>query len=85
MLLSGGDWLSTDSFAGYYKTKINFICAPNVTIESSAPSFVTVEKNLYVIEFKTSVVCKFLDVKCDVRSGHDYYDLRPVSLSTGVL
>ena len=84
-MLSGGDWLSEDSFRGYYKTKINFICSPNVTIETSTPSFVAVEKNLYLIEFKTSTVCKFVDVKCDVRSGHDYYDLRPVSLSTGVL
>lgn len=85
MLLSGGDWFDEVSVAGYYETKINFICAPNVTIETSAPSFVAVEKNFYVIEFKTSTVCKFVDVKCDVRSDNEYYDLKPVSLSTGIL
>lgn len=83
-LFSGGDWWDKGSFAGYYRTKINFVCA-NVTVESSAPSFVTAENDLYVIEFKTSAVCKFVNVKCEVRSDNAYYDLKPLSLSAGML
>ena len=60
------------------------MCAPNVSVESSAPTFITQEVDLFVIEFRTSAVCKFVDVECVTRSTLDeYYDLKPLSLSSG--
>ena len=87
-IFSGGDWFDRgESFAGYYKTKINFLCAPGVSVESSAPTFITQEVDLFVIEFRTSAVCKFVDVECVTRStlDNEYYDLKPLSLSSGTV
>lgn len=63
------------------------MCAPNVSVESSAPTFVTQEVGLFVIEFRTSAVCKFVDVECVTRStlDNEYYDLKPLSLSSGTV
>ena len=43
--------------------------------------------HLFLIEFRTLAVCKFVDVECVTRStlDNEYYDLKPLSFSSGIV
>jgi hypothetical protein len=82
-VLRGGDWKSTPSWGRYYETRINFVCTPNVT--KGKPEFIEQVENVYIIEFKTSVVCKSVDVSCVANSQDKHYDLNPLTLTNGML
>ena len=85
-LLSGGAWKSTDSWGGYYQTRINFVCDLNVMTNNGHPEFIKQKENVFVIEFKTSAVCESVHVDCTVTNkDNKHYDLNPLTLTNGML
>ena len=67
------------------KTVINIICSRNIAM--GTPVFRGVKKNVYMIDFQTSAVCRARVVQCSVNgtSSKEKYDLRALDQSTGTL
>ena len=62
------------------------MCDPKVKVTNGKPEFIKKEQNIFVIEFKTSVVCGSVDIDCTVTSkDNQHYDLNPLTLQDGRL
>lgn len=83
VFLSGGAWVSKDAWGNYYETRINFVCASNVS--TARPTYIGQSENVYTIQFLTPVVCKARVVDCVAYSDGEKYDLNPLTLQNGTL
>ncbi|XP_028411568.1 cation-independent mannose-6-phosphate receptor-like [Dendronephthya gigantea] len=81
LIYPGGQWKSTKTWGGYYTTKINFVCTEEIV--DGKPVFIKQEENVYVIEFRTSLVCEPKDVQCDAYDKKQRYNLSPLTLRDG--